>query len=86
MQWSRAGILPRIALRTHGRIHEPGIVGPRSEPVPIELRLRELSRPRCFNERRWCQRCGHAGRSIGRKAEMAGRNDQEREAHASGEC
>jgi hypothetical protein len=86
VQWARARIFPRIALRANSRDHERGIVGPQSEPKPIDVRLRELSRPRWFNERRGGQRCGHAGRSIGRKAGMAGRNDQEREAHASGQC
>jgi hypothetical protein len=86
MPRSHARIVPRLALCVNRLERERGVRGPRSEPMPIEMRLRRLSRPRWFKERSWGQRCGHAGRGIYCKAGMAGRNYQEREAHASGQC
>jgi hypothetical protein len=86
IQRTRARIFSRITLCANGRDHERGIVGARDEPMPIEVRLRKLNQTRWFNERRRGQRCGHAGRSFCRNAGMAGRNNQEREGHASSQC
>lgn len=83
---SRARILPRVVPHANGRERGCETQGPESDPVPVELRLQELGSRRRFDRCRGGRRCGHAGRRAHREAGMAGQDQQECEAHTSGEC
>jgi hypothetical protein len=85
MRRSGPGVLSRIAQLANARGRQRQTDGPRSQPLPVQLQLRELrGRPR-FDPYRRGQRRGHAGLRARRKAGLAGEQQQERQADTRGE-